>query len=377
MAYTNIDDPSAHCQSLRWTGNSSNPRDLTFDGNSDMQPDACLMFREDNQQPRLLTDSSRSWGSANHELAWDGNAQEGDTNGVNTGAYGWMGPSISNGMRTQAGSSSNGYSNTSPRKYYAATWKANGGTTSSNTDGTITSTVQTNSDAGYSIITYAGTGSNGTIGHGLGVTPKFLFFKDRTSTGVWAAWHEAIGDDYKLVLNTYAIKDADGAFMNSTLPTSSVISIGGASVHTNASGRNYVCYAWAEVQGYSKFGSYLGNGSSDTNGPFVYTGFKPAFIMTKRIDGAVGSWLWHDIKFGQIVSTGNANGSNSNIVSASQVMESSSNSIDDYGSMDMLSNGFKLRSDAAATNASGASYIYMAWAENPFTTSTGIPTTAR
>jgi hypothetical protein len=99
--------------------------------------------------------------------------------------------------------------------------------------------------------------------------------------------------------------------------------------------------------------------------------------MTKRIDGAVGSWLWHDIKFGQIVSTGNANGSNSNIVSASQVMESSSNSIDDYGSMDMLSNGFKLRSDAAATNASGASYIYMAWAENPFTTSTGIPTTAR
>jgi len=375
MAYTTIDDPSAYFQSIRWTGNSSNPRDLTFDGNSSMQPDACLMFRENGQQPRFLTDSSRDWGSANHELGWDGNTSEGNTNSYNTGAYGWMGPSITNGMRTQAGSSSNGYSNTSGRNYYAATWKANGGTTASNSDGSITSTVQNNADAGFSIITYAGTGSNGTIGHGLGVTPKFLFFKDRTSTGWWATWHEAIGDDYKLALNNYGTKDSDGAFMNSTLPTSSVISIGGASVHTNAASRNYVCYAFTDVQGYSKFGSYVGNGNA--NGPFIYTGFKPRAILTKRSTGAVGSWLWHDSRLGQSTGNGTSTGTDINVASANQVMESSTNLIDDYGDIDFLSNGFKVRDTLAAVNASGASYIYMAFAENPFTTSTGVPTTAR
>jgi len=375
MAYTIIDDPSAHFQSLRWTGNNSNPRDLTFDGNSNMQPDACLMFREDNQQPRLLTDSSRNWGSGNNELCWNNAAQEGDTNGINTGAYGWMGPGISNGMRTQAGYSSNGYSNTSGRNYYAATWKANNATTSSNTDGTITSTVQTNSTAGYSIITYAGTGSNGTIGHGLGVTPKFLFFKDRTSTGVWAAWHEAIGDDYKLVLNTYGIKDADGAFMNSTLPTSSVISIGGASVHTNASGRDYVCYAWADVQGYSKYGSYKGNGNA--NGTFIYTGFKPRAILTKKINGPVGSWVWHDSRMGQSTGTGTSTGTDMNPATANQVMESSSNYMDDYGDIDFLSNGFKIRDTDTRVNENNTTFIYMAWADSPFVTSTGAPTTAR
>ena len=364
MAYTIIDDPSAHFQSLRWTGNSSNPRDLTFDGNSNMQPDACLMFREENQQPRLLTDSSRNWGSGNNELCWNNAAQEGDTNGINTGAYGWMGPGISNGMRTQAGSSSNGYSNTSPRKYYAATWKANGGTTSSNTDGTITSTVQTNSTAGYSIITYAGTGSNGTIGHGLGVTPKFLFFKDRTSTGVWAAWHEAIGDDYKLVLNTYGIKDADGAFMNSTLPTSSVISIGGASVHTNASGRDYVCYAWADVQAYSKYGSYKGNGNA--NGTFIYTGFKPGFIILKQTSGSGNGWFAFDTK---------RDVSNTSVSRYLRVDETGA----EGGAskiLDMYSNGFKIIHADNATNGSGHRYLYMAFAESPFVTSTGVPTTA-
>ena len=375
MAYTTIDDPSAYFQSLRWTGNAASTRDLTFDGNSDLQPDACMWFKENGQQHRLLTDSSRSWESGNHELAWSSNIKEGDTNAVNTGAYGWLAghSSLTNGLRSYQSSS---YTNTNGGKYYAASWKVNGGTTASNSDGSITSTVQNNSDAGVSIITYAGTGSNGTIGHGLGVTPQFLFFKDRTSsTGHWATWHEAIGDDYKLTINSYGIKDADGAFMNSTLPTSSVITIGGASVHTNANNKNYVCYAFTDVQGYSKYGSYKGNGNA--NGSFVYTGFKPRAIFTKKIDGAVGSWVWHDSRMGQSTGNGTSSGTDINVASANQVIESNSNLMDDYGDIDFLSNGFKVRDTDNRVNTNTSTYIYMAWADSPFTTSTGKPTTAR
>jgi len=373
MAYTTIDDPSAHFQSLRWSGNGGGQRDLTFGGNSDMQPDACMWFKENGVQLRLLTDSSRSWESGNHELALDSAIQEGDTNAVNTGQYGWLAgnSSVTNGLRAYIG----GYANSSNINYYAASWKVNGGTTASNTDGSITSTVQNNSDAGFSIITYAGTGSNGTIGHGLGVTPKFLFFKDRTSTGWWATWHEAIGDDNKLALNNYGIKDADGAFMNSTLPTSSVITIGGASVHTNANNRNYVCYAFTDVQGYSKYGSYKGNGNA--NGTFVYTGFKPRAIFTKKINGPVGSWVWHDSRMGQSTGSGTSSGTDINPATANQVIESNSNSMDDYGDIDFLSNGFKIRDTDTRVNENNTTFIYMAWADSPFTTSTGTPTTAR
>ena len=374
MAYTNINDPSAYFQSLRWTGNGTNTRDFTFDGNSDLQPDACMWFRENGQSPRLLTDSSRSWESGNYELTWNSNIKEGDTNAINTGQYGWLAghSSLTNGLRGYVSSS---YTNSTGGKFYAASWKVNGGTTSSNTDGSITSTVQNNSDSGISIITYTGTGSNGTIGHGLGVTPKFLFFKDRTSTGHWATWHEAIGDDYKLTINSYGIKDADGAFMNSTLPTSSVITIGGASVHTNASSKNYVCYAFTDVQGYSKYGSYKGNGNA--NGTFIYTGFKPRAIFTKKVTGPVGSWVWHDSRMGQSTGSGTSSGTDINPATANQVIESNSNLMDDYGDIDFLSNGFKIRDTDGRVNENNTTYIYMAWADSPFATSTGVPTTAR
>ena len=374
MAYTNINDPSAYFQSLRWTGNGTSTRDFTFDGNSDLQPDACMWFRENGQSPRLLTDSSRSWESGNYELTWNSNIKEGDTNAINTGQYGWLAghSSLTNGLRGYVSSS---YTNSTGGKFYAASWKVNGGTTSSNTDGSITSTVQNNSDSGISIITYTGTGSNGTIGHGLGVTPKFLFFKDRTSTGHWATWHEAIGDDYKLTINSYGIKDADGAFMNSTLPTSSVITKGGASVHTNASSKNYVCYAFTDVQGYSKYGSYKGNGNA--NGTFIYTGFKPRAIFTKKVTGPVGSWVWHDSRMGQSTGSGTSSGTDINPATANQVIESNSNLMDDYGDIDFLSNGFKIRDTDGRVNENNTTYIYMAWADSPFTTSTGTPTTAR
>jgi hypothetical protein len=379
MAYTNIDDPSAHCQSVRWTGNASgSTRDLTFDGNSDLQPDMAIAIAEDHVQSHFITDSSRDWDVGNKELIWDSNNYEGNTGSINSGAYGWVGDGLTDGIQSNQGTAGNGYWNANNEPYYAACWKANGGsvTTVGESGANPGFTRQTNTDAGFSIIAYTGTGSNGTIAHGLPATPTFIYFKRRDSANVGCIWHQGIGDDYKLVTSTYAAKDADGAFMNSTLPTSTNITVGGASVNTNADGGTYICYAWTDIQGFSKFGSYKGNGSSDGNGTFVYTGFKPAFIMTKRRD-AVGSWLWHDAKWGQIVSTGNASGNDSNPLTTSMVMESNSNFVDDYGSMDILSNGFKLRSDAAATNAGTAPYVYMAWAENPFVTSTGVPTTAR
>ena len=374
--YTNIDDPSAHFQTLRWTGNSSSPRDLTFDGNSDMQPDFCVMFRETGQQPRLITDSSRSWGSANNEITWDGTGQEGNTSGVNTGAYGWMGPSISNGMRTQAGYSSNGYSNTSGRNYYAATWKANNATTSSNTDGNTTTTIQVNQDAGFSIVLYTGTGSGSqTMGHGLGVTPNIIMTKSRSNALKWS-FNSNVGSmvygTNRMINNTYGIAVSD---TNEVTSANSTTFTGGGSTAVNGNGATYVAYCFAEKQGYSKFGSYIGNGNA--NGTFVYTGFKPRVIVTKKVTGSVGSWIWHDSRLGQSTGSGTSTGTDINPATANQVMESNSNLMDDYGDIDFLSNGFKIRDTNNNVNTSGSEYLYMAFAENPFVTSTGIMGTAR
>ena len=151
MAYTNINDPSAYFQSLRWTGNGTNTRDFTFDGNSDLQPDACMWFRENGQSPRLLTDSSRSWESGNYELTWNSNIKEGDTNAINTGQYGWLAghSSLTNGLRGYVSSS---YTNSTGGKFYAASWKVNGGTTSSNTDGSILQQYRTIQTQGLALL---------------------------------------------------------------------------------------------------------------------------------------------------------------------------------------------------------------------------------
>ena len=378
MAYTTVDDSSAHFQSLRWTGNDTGQgaRDFTFTGNSNMQPDMALGIIENNQVARMVTDSSRSWSNGNKEWSWNGANIEGDTNAINTGAYGWLGPGLTNGIRmSQAGN----YWNQNNKGYYGAFWKVNGGTTTSfsengNHPG---GTRQTNTTAGMTILTYTGTGANANcqMAHGLGGTPACVIYKRRDAANVPCMWHQSIGDDYKLQLNAYAGLDADGAFQNSTIPDATNITVGGTSVNTNADGGTYVAYVWREIQGYSKFGKYTGNGHSGGNGSFVYTGFRPQALFIKRTD-ANGSWIWHDTKWGTKNATGTSKGNFGNVQSACQVMESLSNQLDDYGDVDFLSNGFKLRSAAAATNAGTASYIYGAWAQHPFVTSTGTPTTA-
>jgi hypothetical protein len=244
-------------------------------------------------------------------------------------------------------------------------WVANGSTTSSNTDGNTTTTVQANQDAGFSIVTYTGTGSGSqTMGHGLGVTPNIVLTKARSGTSNWSFNGNFGGMTYgtnKLLLNSTNALSSD---TNEVTAASSTTFTGGGSNAVNGNNSTYVAYCFAEKQGYSKFGSYVGNGNA--NGSFIYTGFKPAFVIVKKSSGT-GNWLVYDNKR-------SAYNLNDPYVYANEASAEATSSTSGY---DFLSNGFKVRNTYNDGNVSGQTYIYMAFAENPFTTSTGIPTTAR
>jgi hypothetical protein len=347
MSYTNgLDDPSAYFQTALYTGTGA-AHSIGNDGNSDLKPDWVWIKKRSASGNHSVFDSNR------------GVYEELITNGTNAEASDvqLLTQFDTDGFTVGTNSGVNG----SGATFVGWQWKANGGTTASNTDGSITSTVQANQDAGFSIVTYGGTGSAATLGHGLADTPDVIIFKNRDDTNVWATYHQGIGNNEKLVLNTTAAEDEDGSFMNGTLPTSSVFSVG-ASVNTNGSGDNYVAYCFAEKQGYSKFGKYVGN--ANTNGTFVYLGFKPAFVMVKRSDGT-SDWTILDNK------REGYNLINKRLVANSDAAEAT------YNVLDFVSNGFKFRDGDGIWNGSGSNYIYMAFAENPFTTSTGVPTTAR
>jgi hypothetical protein len=238
--------------------------------------------------------------------------------------------------------------NTSSSTYVGWQWKA-GSSTVTNTTGTISAQVCANPTTGFSIITYAGNSTDfQTVGHGLGITPQMVIVKGRTSTNYWPVWHTSLPSfTYNLYLNTTDNQQSDGQF-TSTSSTTVGVRNGGS---TNQVGTDFLMYCWAPIAGYSAFGSYTGNGSA--NGPFVYTGFKPRFIMIKRFDGGVTSWYIVDTAintYNEALKTNypnlaNAEGTNANFC-------------------DFLSNGFKIRESGIA--ASGASYLYAAWAENPF-----------
>ena len=358
MAYTNIDDPSAYFQTTLYTGNGA-AQDITNTGNSDLQPDMVMTkIRNAAQGWHTISDSTRGV-SANTGKWWNvgtTQAELDDANGIRA-------------FNTDGFKTGNGWFNgASSYLYVAWQWKCNGGTTASNSDGTITSTVQANTTAGFSIITYTGTGSVGTIGHGLGVAPKMLIVKNRTTALDWAIYHKDLTDDGYVVAfnNTDAQADSGTNRWNHTAPTSSVIHIG-AGQQTNQNTNNMVCYAFAPIQGYSKFGSYVGNGH--VRGPFIYTGFKPAFLIVKNITNSGYDWAMTDNKRSPVNEVDKYLWPNS---TGSEYSGSGIN-LD----MDYLSNGIKLRTSRSETNHNGATFIYMAFAENPFVTSTGISTTAR
>ena len=234
--------------------------------------------------------------------------------------------------------------------YVGWQWQAGQGTTSTNTNGSTTSTVSVNPTAGFSIVSWATTSGVKTIGHGLGVAPSVIISKPRDLSSGWYVYHKSLGNTKYAFLHTTDVPITDANIWNNTSPTSTVFTAGSGW----GAGYNIISYCWAEVAGFSKFGSYTGNGSTD--GPFLYFGFRPKFVMIKRIDGTpLDSWYILDTS-----------------CSPTNVMAKwlTANASDVEGSgvnfFDALSNGIKLRAAGGYENASGANYIYMAFAENPF-----------
>jgi hypothetical protein len=251
------------------------------------------------------------------------------------------------------GVSTNEWNNTG-YNYVSWNWKANGAG-SSNTAGTITSTVSANTSAGFSIVTYTGNGTSGaTIGHGLGVAPKMIIVKRRDAVAAWDVYHASIGATGRLYLNTTDATNTSSAPWNDTAPTSSVFTVGTAT-DTNASGSTIVAYCFAQIAGYSAFGSYTGNGSTD--GPFVFTGFRPRFVMIKASSISGENWYIVDATRSPY---------NAAILYLSPNNSDAEASPGAAQFFDFLSNGFKLRVSGSYSNSSGATYIYMAFAENPF-----------
>jgi hypothetical protein len=347
MSYTNgLDKPTDYFNTTLYSGNDGTQSITSLD----FQPDFLWFKSRNTVVSNTLVDSIRG---NTKQLSSDSTGAE------TTPTYPYVDTFNSDGWTMTNGSLSGG--NTSGRTYANWGWKA-GGTASSNTDGSITSSVSANQDAGFSIVSYTGSGANATIGHGLGVAPKMIIIRRRTgSTTNWIVYHESIGNDNELYLNTTDASTSSTRFQ-STSPTSSVFSVSSNSA-VNESSQSIIAYCFAEKKGFSKFGSYTGNGSNE--GPFIYTGFKPAFVIFKRTN-STGNWALLDNKrIGY-------NGSNYWLEPNTSDAEDSESSW-----LDLLSNGFKFTVGGTLGNASGSSYIYMAFAENPFVTSTGIPTTAR
>jgi len=255
---------------------------------------------------------------------------------------------------------SNGFSvgselavNTNGATYVGWQWQAGQGSTSSNTSGTIASTVSVNTTAGFSIATYTGNGTGGaTVGHGLGVAPKFIIVKTRSNIDNWPVGTAALGWDRHTLLNLTSATAVTSSTWNDTAPTPTVFSIGTDS-RVNNSGWTYVAYCWAEIAGFSKFGSYTGNGSAD--GPFVYTGFRPEWLLVKQSSSAGNNW--------QLLDT-----ARNTFNKADKVLFPSSSAVEGTGNatFDFLSNGVKIRAADGTINTSSSTYIYMAFAENPF-----------
>jgi len=351
MAYTTIDKPSSYFDTTAYTGNGSAGRNLTT---GTFQPDwVWIKSRTDTDNHRLI-DAVR--GATKH-LESDNTGAEQTSSNVT--AFTSTGITLS----------SNGAVNANAETYVVWSWLG-ANTTVSNNSGSITSTVSANTTAGFSIVSYTGNGTNGaTIGHGLGVAPAMVIVKCRSDASTdWAVYHKSLTAGNMVFLNTTgasgAISSFDNGGINPVSSTTFTTAQGGSSQNNvNTSTRTYIAYCFAEIKGYSKFGSYTGNGNAD--GTFVYTGFKPAFVLLKRTSD--DNWCILDNKrdtYNVMDKRLFPNLSNAESTGVSNVV-------------DFLSNGFKLRTSDSSFNFSGSTYIYMAFAENPFVTSTGLAVTAR
>jgi hypothetical protein len=333
MAYTTIKKPSDYFNTKLYTGNASYGHSITGVG---FQPDLVWIKRRDGA-------------SADHELydAVRGTDKRIRSNLTNVEATGvnLLHSFDSDGFTLD----DHGYIN-SANNFASWNWLANGAG-SANTDGSISSTVSANTTSGFSIVSYTGTGANATVGHGLGVAPKMVIIKNRDSATNWLVYHASLGNANSLVLNTTGASFSSGDWQNTTPSSSSIYLSGGDAI--NKSSSNQIAYCFAEKQGYSKFGSYTGNGNAD--GTFVYTGFKPSWILVKS--SSAGSTGWNILD--------NKRDPENVMDTILQPNNSNADANDANKYCDFLSNGFKWRASGGETNGSGTTYIYMAFAEQP------------
>jgi hypothetical protein len=335
-----------------WTGTGTTTRSIT--NAAGFKPDLVWLKRRDAAISHVLANSVVG-GGANKGLSSNTTDSEASFNDDATNGY--ISSFDATGFSTYG---TGAYTNGSGSSLVAWQWQAGQGSSSSNTNGSITSTVSVNASAGFSVVTYTGVAAARTVGHGLGVAPQLIIGRSRTDSGFnWAVWHISLqtlyGNNAWIRLNTTAAYDTTYDVFDPQNNTSSVFGIG-AEATMNASASNFVAYCWTPIAGYSAFGSYTGNGSAD--GAFVYTGFRPRWIMIKRTDTTGNNWVILDTAR----DTYNASGL--------YLYPNLSASEDDYrvstGPLDILSNGFKARSALGNINASSATYIYAAFAENPF-----------
>ena len=344
MAYTTIDDPTQHYNTIVYTGSgSSTSYTVGF------QPDWVWVKKRDTETSNnILVDSVRTISKTLFSDITDAELTETNITSFDSNGF---------------SAASSGATNQTGHGYVAWCWKA-GGSASSNSDGSVTTSVSANTTAGFSIVSYTGTGSVATFGHGLGAKPNLMIQKKRSGAAAWTVYHDKVDANpshkYLYLNSTAALADYADHF-NDTEPTSSVFTLGTDS-SVNGSSATNIMYCFTEKKGYSSFGSYKGNGNAD--GTFIYTGFRPAWVLNKLTSGA-DDWQILDNK------------RNTFNVTNKYLRPNSSGAVTTNDAIDFLSNGFKLRTSAGSWNPSGGSFIYMAFAESPFVNSNGVPNNAR
>ena len=342
-AYTAIDDPEVYFQTELYTGTGS-ALSATFDGTNDLQPNFIWIATRSTTENQPIYDTIRGTGKSLHSNDTDAEADEEGVSAFNSDGF-----SLGD----------HGGANQSSATHVAWCWKATGAT-SNFTDGTLDSTRDTNTTSKFSMISYTGDGNDdATVGHGLGEVPDLIINKVRSSASNWTVFHKDLADGYNLNWDT-----ADYAYSGDYLfdVTSSLFKLKGH-VQVNRASATQIAYAWKSVQGFSRFGSFIGNGNVD--GTFVYLGFRPALLIIKCATRAgTDIWTVYDNKRGVNVL------SNALSVDTNAAERASAD-------VDFLSNGFKTRIATTDVNPSGETAIYMAFAEAPFVNSNGVPCTAR
>ena len=347
MSYTTINKSTDYFNTKLYTGNGADNNSITGVG---FQPDWVWLKARNQADYHYSIDAVRGvtkclfQNSTDAESTFANSLKSFNSDGFTLGTSGDL--------------------NASSQTMASWNWKAGTGQGSSNTAGSINTTyTSVNTTAGFSISSYTGTGSNATIGHGLNAVPKMIIVKRLSGgTGEWGVYHASLGNTKALYLNGTSASSTETAFWNSTSPTSSVFSVGTAN-DTNGSGSTYIAYCFAEKTGYSKFGSYVGNGSSD--GSFCYLGFKPAFLIIKRSSTGGDDWVMYDNK------------RNTFNVLDKRLNPNTNGAEQDTDMIDFVSNGFKLRGNPDYVNGNGSTYTYMCFAEAPLVGTNNVPCTAR